>query len=122
MAKAREGDLSGYLDRFNGPFRERLDHEVAAKGREAFAEELRKAAQTRKSHAIFAPEPDGDDVMRITVESVYPDHNERQTYRLERTGSDWSVTDVETVRAVTPAAKYGTPADYFAPEGPPVES
>jgi hypothetical protein len=120
LQKARDGDVAGYLAAFSGPTRARLEREVAGKGHEEFADELRKAATTRKSHAVFAPEPDGPDGASITVESVYPEHNERQTFRLERSGSAWLVTDVETVRSVTPSAKYGSPATYSGPEGPPV--
>jgi hypothetical protein len=54
------------------------------------------------------------------VESVYPDRNERQTYRLERAGGGWLVAEVETVRAHRPAVKFGAPASFREPEGVPV--
>lgn len=120
MAAARSGAVDSYLDAFAEPVRSRLRREVQEKGAEAFAAELRRAAQTRKSHAVFAPEADGPDAARMTVESVYPDHNERQTYRLERQPEGWRITEVEIVRSHTPAAKYGEPAYYLAPEAPPV--
>ncbi len=85
-----------------------------------FATALKRATSARKSHALFAPEPDGPDACRITVESVYPDHNERQTYRLERSGASWLVTALETVRSRIPRMKYGSPAGFVAPEGVPV--
>ena len=74
----------------------------------------------RKSHAVFAAEPDGPDAAIVTVEAVYPDRNERQTYRVESRASGWLVTSVETVKSHQPRSKYGTPAMYVAPEGPPV--
>ena len=113
--------MAGYLDCFGGPLRERLEREVNERGRDVFAADLRRAARSRKSHAIFAVEPEGDDAARITVETVYPDRNERQTYHLAQEAGGWLVTDVETVRSQVPKARFGTPASYQEPEGVPVQ-
>jgi hypothetical protein len=94
---------------------------VNERGREAFADDLRKASAVRKSHAVFAAEPDSDDQAHVTVETVYPDRNERQTFRVERFNGTWTVADVETVRSHQPQSKFGTPASYIAPEGVPVQ-
>jgi hypothetical protein len=121
MESARLGDVAAYLDAFSGPLRERLAREASERGG-AFADDLRKASLARKSHAVFTPEPDGPDAARVTVESVYPDRNERQTYRVEREASGgWRVTGVETVRSHQPKAKFGSPAAFVAPEGVPVQ-
>ena len=119
LESAASGDVAGYLGCFDGPCRQRLEREVNERGRPAFAENLRRAARSRKSHAVFAPEAEGDEAS-ITVESVYADRNERQTYRLALVGDGWRITDVETVRGQVPKAKYGTPANFQAPEGVPV--
>ena len=118
---AARGDVAAYLAGFGGSLRQRLERERDERGRDAFADDLRRAAAARKSHATFAPEPEGEDAARVTVETVYPDRNERQTYRLERGTDGWHVTDVETVRSHQPAAKYGSAASYEEPEGPPVQ-
>jgi hypothetical protein len=115
------GDVSAYLDAFSGTLRRRLEREVNERGRDAFADDLRRAAKSRKSHAVFAAEPEGNDAARVTVETVYPDRNERQTYRVERTETGWLVAEVETVRSSQPKAKFGTSASYIAPEGVPVQ-
>ena len=81
--------MPAYLAAFGPALRERLGREAEEKGREAFAGSLRAAARARKSHAVFAPEADGPDAARVVVESVYPDRNERQTYRLERSEGGW---------------------------------
>jgi hypothetical protein len=117
-----KGDVPAYLDSFGGPLRERLAREVEERGRDAFAADLRRSAQARKSHAIFAAEPDGDDVARVAVETVYPDRNERQTYRVDRGQGGWLVTEVETVRSVQPKAKFGATASYQEPEGNPLQA
>jgi hypothetical protein len=106
-----EGDVTGYLEAFAGPIRARVEREVASRGREAFADDLRRAAGARKGHAVFAAEPDGDDDARVAVETVYPDRNERQTYRVVKSGEGWRVTEVATVRSRQPAARFGASAN-----------
>ncbi len=120
LAAAMAGDVPAYLDSFGPTLRDRLGREADEKGRDAFAGSLRDAARARKGHAVFAPEPDGPDAARVVVEAVYPDRNERQTYRLERAGDGWLVADVETVRAHRPRARFGAPATFREPEGVPV--
>jgi hypothetical protein len=121
LADASTGDVSAYLAAFAPSLRARFEREVNEKGQAAFAESLRSAAKARKSHAVFAPEADGPDASKVVVEAVYPDRNERQTYRLERIEGGWLVADVETVRGHRPQAKFGTPASYQEPEGVPVQ-
>jgi hypothetical protein len=121
LRSGEQGDVSGYLAAFSGPLQERLTREVGGRGRDAFADDLRRAAATRKSHAIFAAEPEGEDAARVTVETIYPDRNERQTYRVERTDDGWRVIEVATIKSHQPAAKFGSPASYIAPEGAPVQ-
>lgn len=121
LESAWEGDVPTYLDAFDGPIRQRLEREIDERGRAAFAADLRRAARSRKSHAVFAAESEGPDAARVTVETVYPDRNERQTYTLANRRGGWRVTDVEAVRGHEPQAKFGTPANYQAPEGIPVQ-
>ena len=121
LESAVNGDVTGYLDCFSGPLRQRLEREVSERGRDAFAADLKRAARSRKSHAIFAVEPEGAAAARITVETVYPDRNERQTYHLAQETGGWLVNDVETVRSQVPKARYGMPASYQEPEGVPVQ-
>lgn len=122
LERAQEGDVSGYLSAFAQPLRARIEREADERGRERFAADLREASKSRKSHAVFAPQADGPDACLITVESVYPDRNERQTYRLEQTGAGWLVSSVDNAKAREPTARYGTPAAYLAPEGVPVQA
>ena len=121
LESAARGDVASYLACFSGPLARRLEREVDERGRDAFAQDLRAAARSRKSHAIFAGETEPGGAVRVAVESVYPDRNERQTYRLERVDERWLVTDVETVRGREPKTKYGAPASYEQPEGIPVQ-
>jgi len=117
---ARKGDVAAYLSSFGGAFHQRLQHEVEQRGNAAFAADLRRAAQARKGHAIYAPESDGPGAYVITVESVYADRNERQAYRLERSAGNWLITAVEPARGYTPRTKYGELADYQSPQDVPV--
>lgn len=118
---AERGDVDGYLAAFGGTLRVRIAREVTERGRDAFADDLRRAAAARKSHAVFAPEPDGPAAARVVVETVYPDRNERQTYLVEDGEGGWLVTDVESARGRQPKAKFGSPANYQEPEGVPVQ-
>jgi hypothetical protein len=121
LQSAWDGDVTRYLDCFSGVLRQRLEREVNERGRDAFAADLKRAARSRKSHAIFAVEPEGEAAARITVETVYPDRNERQTYHLAHEAGVWLLSDVETIRSQVPKARYGTPASYQEPEGNPVQ-
>ncbi len=118
---ARAGDVDAYLDAYAEPLRSRIAREADEAGRIAFGNELRRSAAARQGHALFAPEPDGPDAVRIAVEMVYPDRNERQVYRLERGPDGWRVAAVEAARGRSPAARFGTPATYGEPEGVPVQ-
>jgi len=122
LASARDGDTASYLGAFDGPLRARLEREADEHGRDAFALLLRRAGLARKSHAIFAPQPDGDrtGLARITVESTFADRLERQTFRLEHTNGGWLITEIETARQQVPQNAPGTLATYQEPEGNPV--
>jgi hypothetical protein len=122
LESAWSGDVPAYLASFGGPIRQRLEREIDERGRAAFADDLRRAARARKSHAVFGVEPEGADSARVAVETVYPDRNERQTFRLERGADGWLVTEVETIRTQIPKAKFGSPATYQEPEGVPVQT
>jgi hypothetical protein len=121
LRSGEEGGVEAYLAAFAGPLKTRLEREVEGRGREAFAGDLKRAAAARKSHAIFAAEPEGGGAAEVAVETVYPDRNERQTYRVERTEDGWRIVEVATVRSHQPTARFGTPASYIAPEGVPVQ-
>jgi len=122
LVSARQGDADSYLGAFGGPLRARLEHEADERGRDAFALLLRRAGLARKSHAIFAPEPDGDRLgaARITVESTFADRLERQTFRLERATGGWLITEIETARDRVPKNALGSLATYQEPEGNPL--
>jgi hypothetical protein len=121
MDDARAGDVDGYLTAYAEPLRSRIAREADEVGRTAFAAALRRASEARKGHALYAPEPDGPDAVRIAVESVYADRNERQVYRLVRDGDGWRIAAVEAARGREPVARFGTPASYKEPEGVPVQ-
>jgi hypothetical protein len=110
LEAARRGDVDGYIAAFTGSLHDRIEREVRDRGLGGFADDLSRAASARKSHALFAAEPDGPNTCRIVVESVYRDHNERQTYHLERTSLGWLVAAVDVVRSHSPEEEYGSRA------------
>ena len=120
-----EGDVEAYLGAFVGPLQTSLEREVAERGREAFAEDLIRAASARKSHAVYAAEPDGEDSARVGFEAAYPDRNERQTYRLVRSDDAWKIAGVSEAKGRQPPAKFGAAVvpiepDVEAPASPKV--
>jgi hypothetical protein len=121
LESAREGDVAAYLAAFDGPIRQRFERAIEERGREAFAADLRRAARSRKSRAVFAAELDSEGAASVAVETVYPDRIERQTFRLEQRPGGWLVTDVNTVRGREPAARFGSAAGFYEPEGVPVQ-
>jgi hypothetical protein len=122
LSSARAGDVASYLGSFGGPLRARLEREAEERGRAAFGRDLRRAAAARKSHAVFAAEPDSaaGDSVRVTVEAVFKDRLERHTYRLERAATDWLVTEVAVTHEIVPRIALGSVASYQEPEGVPV--
>ena len=120
LARGRAGDVEGYLNCFVKAYRTRLERAAAEQGREPFAASLRQAAEARKGHAVFAAAFDGATAARVTVESVYPDRNERQTFHMEREDGAWRVADVETIRSHEPKSKFGSLATFEGPEGNPL--
>jgi hypothetical protein len=122
LATARTGDVDRYLTTFGGALRDRLTREADEVGRDGFALRLRRTSLARKSHAVFAPEPDSNlpDSARITVESTFTDRIERQTFRLERAANGWLVTEIETAREHVPKTSFGSLATYQEPEASPV--
>ena len=122
LQSARDGDVAAYLAAFDDPMRARIEREVDEKGRDTFRSVLQQAARSRKSRAVFASVRDGDDIASVVVETVYPDHNERQTYRFGRAPGGWLITDVTTLRGQEPPSRYGATATFQEPEGIPVQA
>jgi len=119
---ARRGDVRGYLNSFRGAVQARLEQQVEDRGLEAFAAELRRSGQLRRSHAVFAAEPAGEapESARVTVETTFTDRIERQTYHLEMRDAGWLVTEVERARDQVPKNPLGSWATFQEPEGVPV--
>jgi hypothetical protein len=118
-----EGNVENYLDSFVGRMRADLEHEVTEKGREAFAEELIKAASARKGHVVYAPRPENRNSLLVDFEAVYPDRNERQTYRVTRSEETWKISGVSELKGGQPASKFGSEVapvdpDDKTPEAP----
>jgi hypothetical protein len=122
LQSARDGDVSAYLEAFDGILKERLEREINERGLKAFATDLRRAARLRKSHSVFAAELDGADLASVAVETVYPDRIERQTFRLGRRPEGWRVIDVTTAQGREPKSKFGSAASFREPEGVPVQA
>jgi hypothetical protein len=108
---AERGDVEAYLDCFAGPERERLQDQLQDQDRQEFAASLRLAIQQLKGWSVFSPsdaEPPPRDV-QLTVERVYSNRTERQSYQLIRQDDRWRIHSVATMQAFQPDTAYGTP-------------
>ena len=117
---AEAGDVSVYLDCFTGDERRRLERELKDQSPGAFARSLQDALRELKGRAVFGPaesERAGQEVA-LTVERVYVNRTERQTYRLVREPSQWRVAGIQPTQAYQPEAAYGTPV-FETPESKP---
>jgi len=108
---AGEGDVETYLDCFTGSERERLERELADQPRDAFARSLVEAVESLKGRAVFEGKTDGNTESNrvFTVDRVYLNRTERQTYHLVRESNAWRIHTVETAAAFQPDKPYGTP-------------
>ena len=111
FSAAEQGDVATYLDCFTGAERLRLDRELADQSRKAYATSLREALRDLKGRAVFAAGTNDQrtNEVGLTVERVYVNRAERQTYRLVRLPDRWRIANVQAVQAFQPATPYGTP-------------
>ena len=116
---AENGDVAAYLDCFAGEERRRLERDLADQSRDAFARSLKQAVVDLKGRAVFAParrEP-GAGETELTVERIYANRTERQTYRLRREADRWRIESVRSAESYQPATPYGTPVFELPPAG-----
>jgi hypothetical protein len=108
---AGEGDVDAYLDCFAGRERARLERELAGQSRDRFAQSLRGAVAALKGRAVLADGGQGPGATQAvrTVDRVYANRTERQTYHLERVAGCWRITEVRAADAFQPDTPYGTP-------------
>jgi hypothetical protein len=108
---AKQGDVAAYLNCFTGPERQRLQRDLAGQPQEAFRQSLVDAVATLKGRAVFASSPVGDPSQPViyTVDRVYDNRTERQTYELVCEAGTWRIRDMQAANAFQPDKAYGTP-------------
>ena len=60
-------------------------------------------------------ELEGAQEVELTVERVYENRNERQTYRLVRSDDGWRIAEVQAAEAFQPPIPYGAPVYQPSP-------
>ena len=121
LEDAQAGDVDGLPRCFAEPLRQRLEREVNEAGRDVFAAADCAAPRWRKSHAIFAVEPEGRPPSGSPSRPSTPTATSGRPTTSPRRPAAGSSHDVETVRSQVPKARYGMPATYQEPEGVPVQ-
>ena len=114
---AEQGDVPAYLDCFTGPQRERIARELEDQPADAFAAALKDAVRTLKGRAVSGGgevEPDARSAT-LTVDRIYAQHTERQSYHFVRQNDSWRIDSVGTVEKHQPPVAYGTPVFELPP-------
>lgn len=94
MVQAMErGDVQALKECFGGDMKRRLEGLLAQDSAPWLSEWLRRRGSAVKGLAILGREELGPDQVRVLTETVYNDRNTRQSFRLQRAGGSWRVTD-----------------------------
>ncbi|MFW6163606.1 MAG: hypothetical protein ACODAJ_12615 [Planctomycetota bacterium] len=88
------GDVGAYLGCFTGPARQRLDAELEAQGREAFAQRLRERGAEAEAIELAPPEPQADGSIVLSVTVRHGDDADLIDYRVVRAGTGWKIAEV----------------------------
>lgn len=108
---AREGDVRRYLRAYGGQMEAALNRAVSESGEAAFSTYLRESNAAIKGVAVLEPEALSGREVRVRVEYVYQDRNERQHMYLERTPGGWKISRVDSAERVKTLVPYGTPVE-----------
>ena len=106
---AREGDVKKYLASYAGAMETSLRQSIAESSEVAFRKYLQESNAALKGVAVMAPESVSDAQVKVRVEYVYQDRNEAQTMILEKTGTGWRISRVDSAERVKTLVPYGTP-------------
>ena len=106
---ARKGDVRKYLGAYSGSMEASLRQSMAETSESAFRQSLIDTNAALKGVAVLAPETASDRQVKVRVEYVYQDRNERQSMYLEKTPAGWKIARVDTAERVKTLIPYGTP-------------
>lgn len=109
VAAERAGDVETWLGCFAGELRDQLEARLAAGSREQAAGELRHGAARLTGVVTTDSTQLAADRVRVVLERVYTDSNERQELELQRTGGRWQIVRQTVLDRFAPEIPYGTP-------------
>lgn len=112
FAAAAAGEAANYLDCFTGDALARLRRTQESRGAAAFVDSLRATAGRLKGYVVedYGDPPGAEDVAaQRTVERIYPEHNELETYSFRREAGAWRVAGIRPAGNRQPQVAYGTP-------------
>jgi len=99
------GDVAAHLACFAPPARTRMEADRAAKGHEAFAHDLKAAADNALSIELGPPQHEADAL--VFPVTVHHEHEaERLDYRVVRDGNEWKIIEVVARGPVAEAPPY----------------
>lgn len=106
---ARAGDVSAYLSYYTDEMRGSLKQAVAESTEPGFSRYLRESNAGIKGVAINEPEKLSETEVKVRVEYVYQDRNEVQNIHLQRAGSGWRISRMDSTGRIQAPIPYGTP-------------
>jgi len=113
FAAAKEGHLERYLEQFSEPLRAELGETRAAKGDGYLRGYLSRFTTPINGLVVRIDQQEaiGPGAIRVPVEFVYADRNERQSFSLQLSDGRWGIIRIDTVRAAPTLIPYGTPVE-----------
>lgn len=109
LDESRSGSVEGYLDCFTGAMRAQLEMTANGMTLPRFSEYLKESAGKVKGVAVYGVQQTNAGRASLTVEYIYPDHNERQRVNLRLEQGRWRVEAAESSQRVQPLIPYGKP-------------
>lgn len=109
VAAEREGDVETWFGCFAGELRDQLETRLSAGSREQAAGELRHGAARLTGVVTTDSTQLAADRVRVVLERVYTDSNERQELELQRIGGRWRIVRQAVLDRFAPEIPYGTP-------------
>jgi hypothetical protein len=106
---ARLGDVKGYVASYTGQMEASLRQSIAETTDAGFAKYLKDQNASIKGIAISEPQTLTDREVKVRVEYVYQDRNEAQLMFLEKSGTTWKISRVDSTERVKTLVPYGTP-------------
>jgi hypothetical protein len=105
---ARNGDVNGWLAVYTGNLAASFQAAARERGAPAFSDWLKSTDASLKGVALQPAEKLGDGSVRVQVEYVFADRNEKQAVYLRLVDNAWRIERLDSAARVPTLVPYGT--------------